>query len=123
EEEEAAPDLVAFAGSCTLHGLSHVFVEGGAGARQALWALAVLLSLCAFLYQVADRVACYLQYPHVTLLREEQSAAMTFPAVTFCNVNRVRLSQLSPHDLLYLAPLVAYEPGLAPGFAPRRPEP
>ncbi|NWX93955.1 ASI1B protein, partial [Nothoprocta pentlandii] len=128
EEEEAAAaaaatDLVAFAGSCTLHGLSHIFVEGSVGARQALWALAFLLSLSVFLYQVADRVACYLQYEHVTLLREEQSAALTFPAVTFCNVNRARLSQLSPHDLLYLAPLVAYEPGIALGFAPRRPEP
>ncbi|XP_025898591.1 SWI/SNF-related matrix-associated actin-dependent regulator of chromatin subfamily D member 1-like [Nothoprocta perdicaria] len=127
EEEEAAAaaatDLVAFAGSCTLHGLSHIFVEGSVGARQALWALAFLLSLSVFLYQVADRVACYLQYEHVTLLREEQSAALAFPAVTFCNVNRARLSQLSPHDLLYLAPLVAYEPGIAPGFAPRRPEP
>ncbi|NXD17387.1 ASI1B protein, partial [Nothocercus nigrocapillus] len=123
EEAAAATDLVAFAGSCTLHGLSHIFVEGSAGARQALWALAFLLSLSVFLYQVADRVACYLQYQHVTLLREEQSPAMTFPAVTFCNVNRARLSQLSPHDLLYLAPLVAYEPGVAPGFTPRRPEP
>ncbi|XP_062453234.1 acid-sensing ion channel 1 isoform X1 [Rhea pennata] len=126
EEEEAtatATDLVAFAGSCTLHGLSHIFVEGGLGARQALWALAFLLSLSVFLYQVADRIAYYLEYHHVTLLREEDSPAMTFPAVTFCNVNRARLSQLSPDDLLYLAPLVAYEPGLEPGFAPARPGP
>nr|XP_025970096.1 acid-sensing ion channel 1B-like [Dromaius novaehollandiae] len=124
EEEEAADaatDLVAFAGSCTLHGLSHIFVEGGLGARQALWALAFLLSLSVFLYQVADRIAYYLEYHHVTLLREEESPAMTFPAVTFCNVNRARLSQLSPGDLLYLAPLVAYEPAAEPGFAPAPP--
>uniref|UniRef100_A0A8B9NXK0 Acid-sensing ion channel 1 n=1 Tax=Apteryx owenii TaxID=8824 RepID=A0A8B9NXK0_APTOW len=109
--------------ACTLHGLSHIFVEGSLGARQALWALAFLLSLSVFLYQVADRVAYYLEYHHVTLLREEESPAMTFPAVTFCNVNRARLSQLSPHDLLYLAPLVAYEPGTEPGFAPAWPGP
>ncbi|XP_009067454.1 PREDICTED: acid-sensing ion channel 1, partial [Acanthisitta chloris] len=90
EEEEkdagAATDFVAFASSCTLHGLSHIFVEGSLGARQALWALAFLLSLSMFLYQVADRIAYYLEYHHVTLLSEDDSPEMTFPAVTFCNV-------------------------------------
>ncbi|NXU54527.1 ASIC1 protein, partial [Turnix velox] len=124
EEEEdarAATDFVAFASSCTLHGLSHIFVEGSLGARQALWALAFLLSLSVFLYQVADRIVYYLEYHHVTLLSEEDSPEMTFPAVTFCNINRVRLSQLSHEDLLYLAPLVDYEPGMELGFAPAPP--
>ncbi|XP_015155719.3 acid-sensing ion channel 1 isoform X2 [Gallus gallus] len=92
EEEEdagAATDFVAFASSCTLHGLSHIFVEGSLGARQALWAVAFLLSLSVFLYQVADRIVYYLEYHHVTLLSEEDSPEMTFPAVTFCNINRV----------------------------------
>ncbi|XP_048784574.1 acid-sensing ion channel 1 isoform X1 [Lagopus muta] len=121
EEEEdtgAATDFVAFASSCTLHGLSHIFVEGSLGARQALWALAFLLSLSVFLYQVADRIVYYLEYHHVTLLSEEDSPEMTFPAVTFCNINRVRVSQLSHEDLLYLAPLVDYEPGMELGFVP-----
>uniref|UniRef100_A0A8C3CVT6 Acid-sensing ion channel 1 n=1 Tax=Cairina moschata TaxID=8855 RepID=A0A8C3CVT6_CAIMO len=124
EEEEdvgAATDFVAFASSCTLHGLSHIFVEGSLGARQALWALAFLLSLSVFLYQVADRIVYYLEYHHVTLLSEEDSPEMTFPAVTFCNINRVRVSQLSHEDLLYLAPLVDYEPGMELGFAPAQP--
>ncbi|XP_010186717.1 PREDICTED: LOW QUALITY PROTEIN: acid-sensing ion channel 1-like [Mesitornis unicolor] len=109
------PDFVAFASSCTLHGLSHIFVEGSLGARQALWALAFLLSLSVFLYQVADRIVYYLEYHHVTLLSEEDSPEMIFPAVTFCNINRVRVSQLSHEDLLYLAPLVDYEPGMELG--------
>ncbi|XP_075593831.1 acid-sensing ion channel 1B-like [Balearica regulorum gibbericeps] len=126
EEEEdagAATDFVAFASSCTLHGLSHIFVEGSLGARQAFWALAFLLSLSVFLYQVADRIVYYLEYHHVTLLSEEDSPEMTFPAVTFCNINRVRVSQLSHEDLLYLAPLVDYEPGMELGFAPAQPSP
>ncbi|KQK74778.1 Amiloride-sensitive cation channel 2, neuronal [Amazona aestiva] len=126
EEEEdagAATDFVAFASSCTLHGLSHIFVEGSLGARQALWALAFLLSLSVFLYQVADRIVYYLEYHHVTLLSEEESPEMTFPAVTFCNINRVRVSQLSHEDLLYLAPLIDYEPGMELGFTPAQPGP
>uniref|UniRef100_A0A8D2NIF8 Acid sensing ion channel subunit 1 n=1 Tax=Zonotrichia albicollis TaxID=44394 RepID=A0A8D2NIF8_ZONAL len=123
EDAGATTDFVAFASSCTLHGLSHIFVEGSLGARQALWALAFLLSLSVFLYQVADRIAYYLEYHHVTLLSEEESPEMTFPAVTFCNINRVRLSQLSHEDLLYLAPLVDYEPGMELGFTPAQPGP
>lgn len=123
EDTGATTDFVAFASSCTLHGLSHIFVEGSLGARQALWALAFLLSLSVFLYQVADRIAYYLEYHHVTLLSEEDSPEMTFPAVTFCNINRVRLSQLSHEDLLYLAPLVDYEPGMELGFTPAQPGP
>lgn len=125
EEEDAgaATDFVAFASSCTLHGLSHIFVEGSLGARQALWALAFLLSLSVFLYQVADRIAYYLEYHHITLLSEEDSPEMTFPAVTFCNINRVRVSQLSHEDLLYVAPLVDYEPGMELGFTPAQPSP
>ncbi|XP_054039108.1 acid-sensing ion channel 1 isoform X3 [Rissa tridactyla] len=72
---------------------------------------------------VADRIVYYLEYHHVTLLSEEDSPEMTFPAVTFCNINRVRVSQLSHEDLLYLAPLVDYEPGMELGFAPAQPSP
>ncbi|XP_042652905.1 acid-sensing ion channel 1 isoform X1 [Tyto alba] len=72
---------------------------------------------------VADRIVYYLEYHHVTLLSEEESPAMTFPAVTFCNINRVRVSQLSHEDLLYLAPLVDYEPGMELGFTPAQSDP
>uniref|UniRef100_A0A6I8PE64 Acid-sensing ion channel 1 n=1 Tax=Ornithorhynchus anatinus TaxID=9258 RepID=A0A6I8PE64_ORNAN len=128
--EEGSPpgaaDLVAFAGGCSLHGLSHVFVAGGPGPRQALWAGAFLLALGAFLYQVADRVAHYGSYPRVTLLDEVASAELAFPAVTLCNANTVRLSQLSYPDLLYLAPLLGLEEGgdldLGVGLAPPGPD-
>ncbi|XP_058164240.1 acid-sensing ion channel 1 isoform X5 [Dasypus novemcinctus] len=53
-------DLVAFANSCTLHGASRVFVEGGPGPRQALWAVAFVLALGTFLCQVFTRYGkCY----------------------------------------------------------------
>ncbi|XP_014378697.2 acid-sensing ion channel 1 [Alligator sinensis] len=123
EEQGTATDLAAFASGCTLHGVGHIFVEGGFGVRQALWALAFLLSLSMFLYQVADRIIYYLEYHHVTLLDEQDSAEMTFPAITFCNINRVRTSQLSQDDLLYIAPLVEYETWMEPGFPVAQPNP
>lgn len=117
-EEDGAPDLVAFAGSCTLHGASHIFVDGGFGVRQALWAGAFLLSLSIFLYQVAGRIFYYLEYHHVTLLDEQESPQMTFPAITFCNINGIRVSQLTYEDLSYISPLVGYDVGayLEAGF-------
>lgn len=117
-------DLVAFASSCSLHGASHVFVEGGPGPRQALWAVAFVLALGAFLCQVGDRVAYYLSYPHVTLLDEVATTELAFPAVTLCNTNAVRLSQLSYPDLLYLAPMLGLDESDDPGvpLAPPGPE-
>nr|XP_056710385.1 acid-sensing ion channel 1 isoform X1 [Euleptes europaea] len=109
EEEEGTPGLIAFANSCTLHGASHIFVESGFGVRQVLWAGAFLFSLSIFLYQVAGRIFYYLEYHHITQLDEQESSRMTFPAVTFCNFNRIRVSKLIYSDLLYISPLVGYD--------------
>ncbi|MBV95814.1 Acid-sensing ion channel 1, partial [Eschrichtius robustus] len=123
-ERDLPMDLVAFANSCTLHGASHIFVEGGPGPRQALWAAAFILALGAFLCQAGDRVAYYLSYPHVTLLDEVATTELAFPAVTLCNTNAVRLSQLSYPDLLYLAPMLGLDESDDPGvpLAPPGPE-
>ncbi|XP_008581212.1 PREDICTED: acid-sensing ion channel 1-like [Galeopterus variegatus] len=123
-EGDPPVDLVAFAKSCTLHGASHIFVEGGLGPRQALWVVAFVLALGAFLCQVGDRVAYYLSYPHVTRLDEVATTELAFPAVTLCNTNAVRLSQLSYPDLLYLAPMLGLDESDDPGvpLAPPGPE-
>ncbi|XP_039221685.1 acid-sensing ion channel 3-like [Crotalus tigris] len=98
-EAEAAPNLVAFAGRCTLHGIRHVFLAGPLTPRRTAWAAAVLAALGIVLYQVAERIQHYAAYSHVTALEEEEGRRLTFPAVTFCNVNWVRRSRLTPSDL------------------------
>ncbi|XP_064161319.1 acid-sensing ion channel 1B isoform X1 [Anguilla rostrata] len=111
------PDLATFASGCSLHGANHVFVEGTKfGVRQGLWAIVFLLALSMFLLQVGDRVVYYLQYDHVTLLDEKVAKQMDFPAVTFCNYNTFRQSQLSYSDLLFMGPLLGYEEDMAPGI-------
>ncbi|XP_043938131.1 acid-sensing ion channel 1B-like [Protopterus annectens] len=101
DDESTAADIITFAGRCSLHGASHIFVEKGFGARQALWACAFLLSLSMFLYQVADRIAFYSEYHHVTTLDEQDSPLMDFPAVTICNFNRFQLSKLTKSDVVF----------------------
>ncbi|KAM6216176.1 acid-sensing ion channel 3 [Rhynchocyon petersi] len=99
-----ASDIRVFASSCTMHGLGHVFGPGGLTPRRALWAAAVLLSLAAFLYQVAERVHYYEEFHHETALEERESHRLTFPAVTLCNINPLRRSSLTPNDLHWAGP-------------------
>ncbi|XP_070758347.1 acid-sensing ion channel 1B isoform X1 [Enoplosus armatus] len=116
-------DLAAFFSGCSLHGANHVFVEHKKfGFRQGLWAVVFTTALSAFLFQVADRIIYYLQYDRITMLDEKVANNMTFPAVTICNYNFVRKSQMSYSDLIFMGPLLGFEEGMAPGF-PLAPEP
>lgn len=124
-EDEEDPDisLATFFGSCSLHGANHVFVEDKKfSIRRGLWAVVFLMAVSMFLMQVVDRVIYYLQYDHVTMLDERNAKNITFPAITMCNYNMFRRSQLSYSDLLFMGPLLGYEDNMAPGI-PLAPEP
>uniref|UniRef100_G3W6Y0 Acid sensing ion channel subunit 3 n=1 Tax=Sarcophilus harrisii TaxID=9305 RepID=G3W6Y0_SARHA len=112
EARQPTSDICVFASSCTLHGLSHVFGAGGLTLRRGLWAGAMLLSLTAFLYQVAERIEYYGQFHHVTVLDEHESHHLVFPAVTLCNINPLRRSRITPNDLHWAGPaLLGLESG------------
>lgn len=120
-EESCTPpakDLAAFANSCSLHGINHIFVSGRLGIRQTLWALAFLTSLALFLYQAAKCAISYLEHPHVTALNEEATPEMVFPAVTICNINRFRFSALTDADIYHLANLTGLPPKNRDGHKP-----
>lgn len=111
EEEAPRPpsDITVFGANCTLHGLSHIFLPGGVTIRRLLWAAAFSSSLSIFLLQVADRVIEYYQYPHVTILDEMDSPVMYFPAITLCNYNSFRKSQIRRNDIFWMAGLLGVE--------------
>lgn len=122
-DDSQVQDLAGFFGGCSLHGANHVFVEDKKfSVREGLWGVVFTMALSAFLYQVVDRVIYYLQYDHITMLDERTASNMTFPAITLCNYNFVRKSQLSYSDLIFMGPLLGFEEGMAPGF-PLAPEP
>ncbi|XP_069778730.1 acid-sensing ion channel 2-like isoform X2 [Narcine bancroftii] len=110
ESEMKPSDITAFAEASTLHGLNHIFVPGKGFLRRMLWALAFLLSLATFLYQVADRVDFYTRYHHVTTLDEMDSSNMVFPAITLCNQNSLRKSRIDRNDLYWLGSLLGVGP-------------
>uniref|UniRef100_A0A4W3JKD3 Uncharacterized protein n=1 Tax=Callorhinchus milii TaxID=7868 RepID=A0A4W3JKD3_CALMI len=110
EEDSRPSDITVFAESCTLHGISHIFLPGGVTVRRMLWACAFLMSLSIFLYQVYDRITFYTEYHHVTTLDEMDSPLMTFPAISFCNYNRFRKTQVTKNDLYWMGALLGVKP-------------
>ncbi|XP_067843037.1 acid-sensing ion channel 4-A [Heptranchias perlo] len=108
--QSTATDLVTFADTCSLHGINHVFVPGGCGVKQSLWALTFLSSLVFFLYQVVSCTNFYLDYHHVTVLDEESSREILFPAITICNMNRFRHTALTDADIYHLANMTGLPP-------------
>ncbi|KAJ8337444.1 hypothetical protein SKAU_G00386640 [Synaphobranchus kaupii] len=111
EQPHRPSDITVFGANCTLHGLSHIFLPGGVTLRRLLWLAAFTSSLSIFLYQVAGRVIEYYQYPHVTLLDEMDTPFMYFPAITFCNYNSYRRSQMRRNDLFWMARMLGVEQG------------
>ncbi|NXL88989.1 ASIC1 protein, partial [Alectura lathami] len=71
-----------------------------------LWLLAFLSSLALLIHVYANCVGLYFQYPHNTQLEEATAHNKIFPAVTLCNLNLARFSQLSGHDLYWAGELL-----------------
>ncbi|XP_072297795.1 acid-sensing ion channel 1C isoform X5 [Eucyclogobius newberryi] len=100
-------NLQAFANMSTLHGMSHIFAYGHMTFRRFLWSLSFLGSLALLMIVCMDRIIYYLEYPHVTKLDEVAAPNLTFPAVTFCNLNEFRFSKFTKNDLYHVGELLA----------------
>ncbi|KAJ4934398.1 hypothetical protein JOQ06_007193 [Pogonophryne albipinna] len=101
------PPIEVFANSSTLHGISHIFTYERFCIKRCLWVVCFLGSLTFFLFVCVDRIHFYLEYPHVTKLDEITTPIMTFPAVTFCNLNAFRFSRVTQNDLYHAGELLA----------------
>lgn len=106
-ESTRPSSLQVFANSSTLHGMSHIFAYGHMTFRRFLWSLSFLGSLGLLMFVCMDRVYYYFEFPHVTKLDEVAAPNLTFPAITFCNLNEFRFSKITKNDLYHVGELLA----------------
>ncbi|XP_026535773.1 acid-sensing ion channel 1 isoform X1 [Notechis scutatus] len=108
EVENGQPvSIEAFASSSTLHGLSHIFSYERLSVKRIFWTLCFLGSFAVLVFVCNERIQYYFLYPHVTKLDEVATTHMTFPAITFCNLNEFRFSQVTKNDLYHAGELLA----------------
>uniref|UniRef100_A0A3B5MFA4 Si:dkey-57c15.1 n=1 Tax=Xiphophorus couchianus TaxID=32473 RepID=A0A3B5MFA4_9TELE len=96
--------IEVFATRSTLHGISHMFTYERKYVKRSLWIVFFLASLGVLVMVCVDRVQFYFEYPHVTKLDEVAASMIVFPAVTFCNLNSFRFSQVTHNDLYHVSP-------------------
>ncbi|XP_043362337.1 acid-sensing ion channel 1 isoform X2 [Dermochelys coriacea] len=108
EVENGHPvSIQAFASSSTLHGLSHIISYERLSFKRIIWTLCFLGSMALLAYVCTERIQYYFLYPHVTRLDEVATTRLTFPAVTFCNLNEFRFSRVTKNDLYHAGELLA----------------
>ncbi|XP_056306552.1 acid-sensing ion channel 1C [Danio aesculapii] len=91
----------AFVLRTKVHGLKHAFSPHKSKTQRLFWLLALLVCLGLLFTWSWNRILYLLSYPAVTKIYMVWSNNMTFPAVTFCNQNRLRVSSLTRYDLYY----------------------
>lgn len=84
-----------------LHGLRQVCVPGGSLGRRAFWLLALCTSLGLLLSWSSNRLLYWLSFPTYTRVHTEWAKELSFPAVTICNNNPIRLYKLTKSDLYF----------------------
>ena len=86
----------------TIHGLGHV-VKAKSTLSRLFWVTVFVLTLGGCTFSVLDRVVTFAKRPTATTIAVDSSQHnVSFPAVTICNLNSVRLSYAVEHNLTLL---------------------
>ena len=90
-------ELEAFADSTTLHGVTYALKQNAFVVRRIIWAVLVVASVAACLWQISLAVDQYLQYDTVNSISTKKHESMAFPAITIggCGTSRRRAELLT----------------------------
>ena len=69
-----------------------------------MWLAAILTGITFPVYQISTQVSHYLSRPITVRLMMKSALQMSFPPVTFCNLNMARRSALDQWNLTHLVP-------------------
>ncbi|KAE8614840.1 hypothetical protein XENTR_v10008329 [Xenopus tropicalis] len=92
------------------HGVPNIIHSKGQW-RSCCWAAFVLLVLCCMLWQCSQLTATFLRYPTQEKVTLVNSARLPFPAITFCNLNRARMSKLNSSKYQSLTEYLSFTSG------------
>lgn len=79
--------------STPTHGVVHIFT-GKSKIRQVFWLLIVVGAGAFCLFNIIDRIEFLISQPTLTAFSLIRRESLTFPAITVCNLNPIRLSYL-----------------------------
>ncbi|XP_013421470.1 degenerin deg-1-like [Lingula anatina] len=79
----------------TAHGLGNVLRYRNSKSRRIMWILLFLAGLGALIYFVSQLAVKYFEWPTETDVTVELEPRLDFPAVTICNENPVKRSQIA----------------------------
>ncbi|XP_071951629.1 acid-sensing ion channel 5-like [Antedon mediterranea] len=99
---------VDFASKTTMHGVQRL-VEERPRSYKMLWVVIIVASVGFCSWEVQKRISNYFEYNVNTEITVKFSNNLTFPAVTICNFNRYRLSQITEDEFSYLTCLADNE--------------
>ena len=86
----------------TIHGLGHV-VKAKSAPSRLFWVTVFVLTLGGCTFSVLDRIVTFAKRPTATTIAVDSSQHnVSFPSVTICNLNSVRLSYAVEHNLSFL---------------------
>ncbi|KAG8193082.1 hypothetical protein JTE90_017833 [Oedothorax gibbosus] len=74
-----------------VNGVSHIALAKSGG-RRILWTGLFAFAIVGWFFQTTTLLEYYYKYPSVVKIFVEKPSVMDFPAVTICNVNRIRKS-------------------------------
>lgn len=84
-----------------IHGVKFIFCPNKSKPQQIVWSLAFLLCISLLCTWSWNRILYLMSCPVVTKIYMVWAHSMSFPAVTICNKNVFRASNLTKHDLYH----------------------
>ncbi|GFO40573.1 acid-sensing ion channel 1 [Plakobranchus ocellatus] len=98
-KHRTAKELIhEFTQSTSMHGVHHVLGQRPVW-RRIVWSILVIGFVAWAVHNVYQILSDYNSHPVHTSVSSEYQSKMNFPAVTVCNLNRIKLSK-TPHFLL-----------------------
>lgn len=94
DEDKYASTIRSFCSETTVHGLSRT-VASRSRKEKGFWLIVLLFCTGFAFYQISGLIIIYLQYPVDVKLEFRHSNELEFPAITLCNNNPFKKSQMN----------------------------